>query len=429
MNLTLNELTTSSDRRNAMLSNRTLPLLALGLLALLAPADAHAQSGPPSSIAFHSNRDGNNNIYVMDPDGLVQTRINTGASDDRRADLSPDGRRIAFASNRTGGHFEVFVMNSDGSDVRQLTVTPAAATNTWPRWSPSGEWIAFHSNVSGAFQVYTIRPDGSDLTQITNAGVNQFPAWSPDGTRLAVRRDVDIYVVDVTGASAPVRLTTTVAAGVINQMASWSPDGTRIAFMSTREPGNYPSVFVMNADGSGAVNLTLKPDGVTGVWSSRAPAWSPNGKYLYFTGARPTLPTEQIYVMNADGSHQEPLTSTDVNAEATVRHVRAPAITQITATPNILWPPDNRVVPVSVAVLVSDDSDPAPACRITDVTSNEPVGANAWRMTGPLALDLRAERFGQGSGRIYTLTVTCTNSSELSSTTTVAVTVPHDQRN
>ena len=52
---------------------------------------------------------------------------------------------------------------------------------------------------SGAFLVYAIRPDGSDLTQITNAGVNQFPAWSPDGTRLAVRRDVDIYVIDVTG--------------------------------------------------------------------------------------------------------------------------------------------------------------------------------------------------------------------------------------
>jgi Tol biopolymer transport system component len=429
LSLTLRALTTTFSRRNAMLTNRTFPLLALGLLALLAPADARAQSGPPSGIAFHSNRDGNNNIYVMDPDGSVQTRINTDSSNDQRADLSPDGRQIAFASNRAGGHFEVFVMNSDGSDVRQLTVTPAAATNTWPRWSPSGEWIAFQSNVSGAFQVYTIRPDGSDLAQITNAGVNQFPAWSPDGTRLAVRREVDIYVIDVTGASAPVRLTTTVAVGVINQMASWSPDGTQIAFMSTREPGNYPSVFVMNADGSGAVDLTLKPVGETGMWSSRAPAWSPNGKHIYFTGVRPNLTTEQIYVMDADGSNQTPLTLMGVNAEATVRHVRAPAITQITATPNILWPPNNNAVPVSVAVLVSDDSDPAPACRITGVTSNEPVGANVWQMTRPLALDLRAERFGQGSGRIYTLTVTCTNSSELSSTTTVAVTVPHDQRN
>jgi hypothetical protein len=165
------------------------------------------------------------------------------------------------------------------------------------------------------------------------------------------------------------------------------------------------------------------------MWSSRAPAWSPNGKYIYFTGVRPNLTTEQIYVMGADGSNPTPLTSMGVNAEATVRHVRPPAITQITATPNILWPPNNKAVPVSVAVLVSDDSDPAPACRITGVTSNEPVGASAWQMTRALALDLRAERFGQGSGRIYTLTVTCTNSSDLSSTTTVAVTVPHDQRN
>jgi Tol biopolymer transport system component len=400
--------------------------LALSLLTLV-PTAAAAQSGPPASIAFQSSRDGNNNIYVMDPDGSFQTRVNADASNDLRADISPDGRQIAFASNRAGGHFEIFVMNSDGSDVRQLTITAATATNTWPRWSPSGDWIAFQSNVSGAFQIYAIRPDGSDLAQLTNAGVNQFPAWSPDGTRLAVRRDVDIYIIDVTGGAAPVRLTTTVAAGVINQMASWSPDGTQIAFMSTREAGNYPSVFVMNADGSAQLDLTPKPMGETGTWSSRAPAWSPNGKYIYFTGTRPNMSTEQIYVMGADGSNLVLLTSADVNAEATVRHVRAPAITRITATPNVLWPADNKMVSVSVTVDVSDESDSAAVCRITGVTSDEPIGAGASQVTGPLALELRAERFGQG-GRIYTLSVTCTNSSELSSTATVVVTVPHDQR-
>ena len=411
-----------------MVTNRTFPSLAFGLVALLTPTDVRAQAGPPSSIAFHSNRDGNNNIYVMDPDGSVQTRINADTSNDQRADMSPDGRQIAFASNRAGGHFEIFVMNLDGTDVRQLTVTSPAVTNTWPRWSPSGEWIAFQSNVSGAFQIYVIRPDGSDLAQITNTGVNQFPAWSPDGTRLAVRRDVDIYVIDLTGGSAPVRLTTTVAVGVINQMASFSPDGTQIAFMSTREPGNYPSVFVMNADGSEQVDLTPKPIGETGMWSSRAPDWSPNGKYIYFTGTRPNMSTEQIYVMGADGSNVTLLTSAGVNAEATVRHVRAPAITRITTTPSVLWPPNNNSVPVSVQVDVSDDSDPTPVCRITDVTSNEAVDETAWRITGRLQVDLRAERFGQGTGRIYTLSVACTNTSELSSTTTVAVTVPHDQR-
>ena len=111
-------------------------------------------------------------------------------------------------------------------------------------------------------------------------------------------------MIDVTGESAPVRLTTTVVTGVINQMASWSPDGTQIAFMSTREPGNYPSVFVMNADGSGQVDLTPKPAGETGPWSSRAPAWSPACTYIYFTGVRPNLTTEQIYVMGVDGSNQ-----------------------------------------------------------------------------------------------------------------------------
>jgi TolB protein len=409
-------------------TNRTLAIRTLALTVLaLVPTAAVAQSGTPASIAFHSSRDGNNNIYVMDPDGSFQTRVNTDASNDQRADISPDGREIVFASNRAGGHFEVFVMNSDGSDVRQLTVTPPTATNTWPRWSPSGEWIAFQSNVSGAFQIYAIRPDGSDLAQITNSGVNQFPAWSPDGTRLAVRRDVDIYVIDVTGGAAPVRLTTTVAVGVINQMASWSPDGTQIAFMSTRETGNYPSVFVMNADGSGQLDLTPKPGGETGMWSSRAPAWSPNGKYIYFTGVRPNLTTEQIYVMNADGSNQTLLTSVGVNAEATVRHVRPPTITRVTATPSVLWPPNSKTVRVSVEVGASDDSDPAPACRITGVTSNELIGGTAWQIIAPLTVDLRAERFGQGTGRIYTLSVVCTNSSELSSTTTVPVTVPHDQ--
>lgn len=409
----------------------SIPLLTLGLVGLLPAAGARAQSGPPSSIVFQSSRNttvsNNNHIYVMDPNGSGETPLTTGSSNDLRADISPDGTHIAFASNRSGGHFEIFVMNSDGSDVLKLTSTAAGVTNTWPRWSPDGEQIAFQSNVSGAFQIYTMRPDDKTPKQITDTGVNQFPAWSPDGTRLAVRRDADLYVIDPTGESAPVRLTTTVTAGVINQMASWSPDGKQIAFMSTREEGLYPSVFLMNADGTGAqVDLTPKLD-PAGPWSSRAPAWSPNGKYIYFTGTRPLVPAEQIFVMAADGSNPIPLTGDGVNAEASVRRVRPPVITHLTATPSVLWPPDNRTLRVKVDVSVSDTSDVAPMCRITGVTSNEAIAGVAWQITGPLTVDLRAERFGPGTGRVYTLTVGCTNTSELSSTATVTVTVPHDQ--
>ena len=83
---------------------------------------------------------------------------------------------------------------------------------------------------------------------------------------------------------------------------------------------------------------------------------------------------------------------------------------------------------MSVDLGVSDDSDPAPACRITGVTSNEPIDDINGSMTGPLTIDLLAERSGAGAERVYSLALACTNSSQLESTTTVNVGVPHDQR-
>ena len=105
-----------------------------------------------------------------------------------------------------------------------------------------------------------------------------------------------------------------------------------------------------------------------------------------------------------------------------------PTISALTATPNVLWPPNGKMVPVTIGVTVADDSDPAPACQITGVTSNEPLGVSDWTLTGPLSLNLRADRNGLGAGRIYSITVTCTNASQLSASALVTVVVPHDQR-
>ncbi len=288
--------------------------------------DADAFGGPPHSIAFQSNRDGNNEVYVMNPDGSDQTRLTFESRNDQRPDVSPNGEQIVVVSNRIipesnpnpPGDFELFVMNSDGGDVRQLTFN--GAEDSWPRWSPNGKWIAFHSNVDGNFEIYVIRPDGTDLTRVTEyMGLDQFPEWSPNGKQLAIRRDTDLYLIDLDGAN-PIQLT---AGGIgFNQMASWSPDGKQLAFLSTRE--GYPSVFVMDADGSSQVNLTPKPDGVpASAWSSRAPGWSRNGRYIYFTARRPEAGgNENIFVMNADGTGVTQLTFTTapgVSAEAAVR--------------------------------------------------------------------------------------------------------------
>lgn len=122
------------------------------------------------------------------------------------------------------------------------------------------------------------------------------------------------------------------------------------------------------------------------------------------------------------------ITVTTVNGGPAV----GPTITSLTATPDVLWPPNRKLVPVSLAIAASDGTTTAPACSITAVSSNEPPtvpGEIDWSVSGPLTLDLRAEREGTGNGRIYTIVVKCSNASPFSATKAVTVTVPHDQSN
>jgi hypothetical protein len=114
-----------------------------------------------------------------------------------------------------------------------------------------------------------------------------------------------------------------------------------------------------------------------------------------------------------------------------------PTITSVTASPNVLWPPNHKMVPVSVGVSVSDLCDSAPVCRIVSVRSNEEVNGRGdgdtapdWEfIPGTLTANLRAERSGGGSGRVYTIGVRCTDGSgNRSSKSTTTVRVPHNRR-
>ena len=105
-----------------------------------------------------------------------------------------------------------------------------------------------------------------------------------------------------------------------------------------------------------------------------------------------------------------------------------PTISGLKATPDVVWPPNGGMVSVTIDATVADDSDPAPVCRVTEVTSNEPLDASDSTVIGPLSLELRADRNGLGSGRVYSIKVTCTNASRLSASAVVTVTVPHDLR-
>jgi len=299
-------------------------LSALSPIALFVAAYAYAQQagGPPKSVVFYSARDGHSNkqIYVMNPDGTNPIRITYDVASDVDPDISPDGQQILFTSNQTEtGNNNIFVRDQNGA-VRNLTNDPAV-TDEWARWSPNGKQIVFDSNRDGGvFEIYVMNADGSGTpTQLTNPPIlGRYPSWSPNGKQIVFRRGIDIYTVNADGSGTAEQLTIEVAPSFA-QMPAWSPDGRHIAFMSFRE--GYCSVFRMNTDGSQQINLTPKdPGDPPTAWCSRAPAWSADGREIFFMSFRPsTGGHNEIFAMNLDGTDVRQLTNVGTNGSPRAR--------------------------------------------------------------------------------------------------------------
>ena len=142
-----------------------------------------------NDIAFGSTRDGDEDIYVMNADGSEVVQLTDADGADANPAWSPKGDRIAFESNRDGRP-EIYVMDADGLNPVRLTNFPAELSPsnilvTKPTWSPTGDRIAFHRRVGvpgtrGHLQVYTMNADGTDVRQITFTpppGFSGFPSW------------------------------------------------------------------------------------------------------------------------------------------------------------------------------------------------------------------------------------------------------------
>jgi Tol biopolymer transport system component len=176
--------------------------------------------------------------------------------------------RLVYVGAREAGNTEIFSVRSDGTDA--VALTTHVGRDEDPDWSPDGSRIAFASDRDGPLGVYLMNADGSDVRRLTPTSLVSYrPAWSPDGKRIAfvarMGQSTDIYVIDTTGTNQ-VRLTTDPAA---DTDPAWSPDGTRIAFTNDRTGST--DIYVMNADGSGVSQIT------TADWWDGQPAWSPDG--------------------------------------------------------------------------------------------------------------------------------------------------------
>ena len=284
------------------------PTVLLGLLSLAACEHATPPVAPPrfdvvqsagGRIAFVSNRDGNNEIYVMNADGTGLTRLTNDPASDLYPAWSPDGTRLAFTSTRDG-HNNIYVMNADGTGVTQLTTSTGSVGSQAPAWC--GTKIAYMSDdYLGSFpDVYSMNDDGTGQTRLTtdNASFDEFPTWSPDCARIAFSIDPDgsgasISVMNADGTG----VTGLVTGPGANKHPAWSPDGTRIAFISDRDtPGNSTEIYVTNADGTPPTRVTTN----SAFHLYDFPAWSSDQAQIAFYAY--AVPTPGIYVTNADGS-------------------------------------------------------------------------------------------------------------------------------
>ena len=282
--------------------------LFLVLVCLLA-ASADFALAVEGKIVFTSKRDGEKAIYVMDGDGGSQSKVAGGSY----PAWHPDGQTISFLYEG-----DLWVTDLNGSNRQNLTDGRINLNSCVPTsWSPDGRQIAYWGNSDQGYGVYAMGTNGGN-EQIVEAGWPRDgrASWSPDGRSIAYsemrqldppfkRFGSDIFVVNANGSDS---VNLTVNPAPMNISASWSPDGKKIAYVASPKPFLWlppHNIHVMNADGSNPDMLT-KGERWAYEWN---PTWSPDSRRIAFARQTPDG-FKDIFSMNTDGSDLRNLTQT-----------------------------------------------------------------------------------------------------------------------
>lgn len=233
-------------------------------------------------------------LYIKAVDGTAVTQLTGDPASDVQPAISPDGRSVAFASDRAGS-WDIWLMDMNGG--RPVRITDDPAEEVHPSWSPKGDRVVFSalSVRGGQWELWIADADGGSGKKFIGYGL--FPVWSPRGDKIlyqrARERGSNLFSIwSITLVDGEPRYPTELASSAHQAfiLPAWRRDGRAIAFASVSQvpqdnesslPASAPimDIWYMDADGRGKVRLT------DGHAASYAPVFSPDGR-IYFTTNR-----------------------------------------------------------------------------------------------------------------------------------------------
>ena len=235
-----------------------------------------------SRIAFATNRDGNWEVYVMNSDGSNPHNLTNNPGTDSHPSWSPDGSKIAFQTERDG-NWEIYVMNADGSE--QTRMTNDRGIDRSPAWSPDGAKIAFVSDRAGRHSVWTMNSeDGSELEDVTGSYVNsRWPTWGPRSRTLAYETSHDIRVVRTDDVQLNEKIIdkNNFFDGFFVGWLDWSPDGKKLAMISNHQERTEFTrlLYTSQLDGVRFRRLFDRPSGLR----YERPSWAPDSNMIVYS--------------------------------------------------------------------------------------------------------------------------------------------------
>lgn len=268
------------------------------------------------TILFTSTRDGNWEVYTMNADGSNQRNLSNHKAADYGLGWSPNGKYILFYSNRDGNE-DIWRMDADGDNPINLTKHPAGERAA--AWSPNGKEIVFISDRDSVErELYMMNTDGSNQRRITHyKAYIECPVWLKNGKDIVFTMMVndktdstpvsngDIHRIGKDGKNLK-RLTQKKG---FDSGASFSPDFKQMAFYGPTETKWY-DIFLANADGSAITNLT------NDAAEDYSPSWSPDGEWIAFTSG--SKGKYDVWVMNINSKEKIQLTTAPKRNESPI---------------------------------------------------------------------------------------------------------------